>query len=274
MNTIALAGRAKRGRPRPVEVVPGVWRVGGGSWGGAVEAASAEEDANVYLLRLDGAQALVDCGTRAGRDDVQRNLRSLGRDPDALSDLLLTHSHWDHTEAAGAWQAALPTLRTHLNRTGAAFLARADHRLVGYQIREPTYAFDPFRVDHEVADGDTFELGCTRIKAHFLPGHTPDSTVYTLELDGQVIGISGDVMFGPRADQKAVLGQLCTLWLSNLDEYVESLHRLAEVPIDVLLPGHGSAVVGRRRVAEAKRATLKLASSLAADDRVRANVGI
>jgi hydroxyacylglutathione hydrolase len=257
-----------------VDIVPGVWRVGGGSWRGAVPALSPEQDANVYLLALDGAVALVDCGTRGGRDEVTRNLRSLGVEPDSLSDLLLTHSHWDHTDAAAAWQAVLPALHTHLNRVGASFLARADHRLVGYQLQQPAFAFEPFSVDHEVADGETFELGGAGVTARFVPGHTPDSTLYTLELEGRVIGISGDVMFAPRLGRETVLGQLCTLWLSNLDEYVESLRRVAEVPIDVLLPGHGDVVVGRRHVAAAHRVTLELAESLAADRRIRANVGI
>ena len=81
-------------------------------------------------------------------------------------------------------------------------------------------------------------------------------------------------MFAPRVGQNAVLGQLCTLWLSNLDDYVASLRLLADLQIDVLLPGHGHAVVGRRRVADVQRNTLELAESLAADERIRANVGV
>jgi glyoxylase-like metal-dependent hydrolase (beta-lactamase superfamily II) len=257
-----------------VEIVPGVWRVGGGSWGGAVGALSAEDDANVYLLRLDGGDVMADCGTRDGRADIARTLRSLGREPDAFTDLLLTHSHWDHIDAAAGWQRAVPTLRTHLNRIGARFLARNDHRLVGYQLRPPGFEFEPFRVDHEVEDGETFEVGRTGITARFVPGHTPDSTLYTLELEGQVIGISGDIMFAPPTGERVVLGQLCTLWLSNLDDYVTSLRRLADVPIDVLLPGHGDAIVGSTQVSHALLETLELAESLAADERVRANAGI
>jgi glyoxylase-like metal-dependent hydrolase (beta-lactamase superfamily II) len=257
-----------------VEIVPGVWRVGGGSWGGAVGALSAEDDANVYLLRLDGGDVMADCGTRDGRADIARTLRSLGREPDALTDLLLTHSHWDHMDAAAGWQRAVPTLRTHLNRIGAQFLARNDHRLVGYQLRPPGYEFEPLRVDHEVEDGATFEVGRTGITARFVPGHTPDSTLYTLEVGGQVIGISGDIMFAPPAGERVVLGQLCTLWLSNLDDYVDSLRRLADVPIDVLLPGHGDAIVGSTQVSNALLETLELAESLAADERIRANAGI
>jgi glyoxylase-like metal-dependent hydrolase (beta-lactamase superfamily II) len=260
--------------PSSVEIVQGVWRVGGGSWGGAVDALSAEDDANVYLLQLDRCDVMVDCGTRGGRDDITRTLRTLGREPDALTDLLLTHSHWDHVDAAAGWQRTVPSLRTHLNRIGAQFLARGDHRLVGYQLRPPGYEFEPLRVDHEVEDGETFEVGRTTVTSTFLPGHTPDSTLYTLELERQVIGISGDLMFAPRAGEHVVLGQLCTLWLSNLDDYVDSLRRLERGQIDVLLPGHGDAIVGRAQVSEALRGTLELAESLAADDRVRANAGI
>jgi glyoxylase-like metal-dependent hydrolase (beta-lactamase superfamily II) len=81
-------------------------------------------------------------------------------------------------------------------------------------------------------------------------------------------------MFAPPTGERVVLGQLCTLWLSNLDDYVNSLRRLADVPIDVLLPGHGDAIVGSTQVSHALLETLELAESLAADERVRANAGI
>jgi glyoxylase-like metal-dependent hydrolase (beta-lactamase superfamily II) len=259
---------------RAVEILPDVFRVGGGGWDGAVPALSAEADSNVYLLRLDGAVVLVDCATRAGRHEIGENLDAIGQAPGALTDLLLTHSHWDHSDASAAWQAELPLLRTHLNRVGADFLRRSDHRLVGYQVNEPPNDFTPFRVDHAVEDGERFRLGHVAVTARFVPGHTPDSTIYTLEHRGLTIGIGGDVMFAPRPGRGAVLGQLCTLWLSDLDHYAESLRRLVDVPLDVLLPGHGDAIVGRDRVSDAAQTTLELARSLALDPRVRANAGV
>jgi len=255
-------------------IIPGVWRVGGGSWNGYALPLSSEIDANVYLITTSGANVLVDCGTLQGVDTIETNLSELDHDPSQLTDLLLTHSHWDHTEAAAAWQARVPSLRTHLNAVGAAFLDRGDHRLVGYQFQQPPYDFEPFRVDHGVEDGETFELGAARVAAFHLPGHTPDSTLYTIELNDLSIAICGDVTFAPRPDRGPVLGQLCTLWLSNLDHYVESLYRLAALHIDLLLPGHGSAVRGPESVAEAVAATLALAESLAADTQARENFGV
>jgi glyoxylase-like metal-dependent hydrolase (beta-lactamase superfamily II) len=261
-------------KPEPIAVAPAVWRVGGGSWRGAVPRLSDEADGNVYLLELGAAVTLVDCGTRAGRAAIRGNLRQLGLHPDAVTDVLLSHSHWDHADGVAAWQAGARPPATHLNRLGATFLARGDHRLVGYQLLAPPHRFEPFRVDHWVEDGERFALAETVVEARFMPGHTPDSTVYTFELDGRVIAVCGDIAFGPTADHGVALGQLCTLWQSSLDDYVESLRRLVERRIDVLLPGHGDAVIGRERVRDALLATLELASSLAADTRVRANLGV
>ena len=86
--------------------------------------------------------------------------------------------------------------------------------------------------------------------------------------------MSGDVVFGPRAGGELVLGQLCSLWLSNLDQYVDSLRLLAGLAIDRILPGHGDAIHGRRQVQEAVLGTLAVAESLAQDRRVRANLGV
>jgi metallo-beta-lactamase class B len=253
-------------------LVTGLRRIGGDTWNGAVEALSAEGDANVYLLNRDGAAALIDCGTVAGRELIETNLRDRSAQVAKLRDLLLTHSHWDHTEAAREWQAAYG-LRTHLNAIGAEYLARGDHRLVGAALQGPDYRFTPFTVDHAVADGETFPLAGIAMTAHFLPGHTPDSTLYTCEIDGARVGICGDVAFGANERGGYSLGLLSNLWQSDLDRYVDSLRKLASIPIDLLAPGHGAVVAGRSAVREAIAATRATAERLALDPDVRRNTG-
>jgi metallo-beta-lactamase class B len=258
---------------RPEELLPGFWRVGGDTWNGTVRALSAEGDANVYLLRPNGAGVLIDCGTLVGRTRVEANLRAAGQQPARLVELLLTHSHFDHTQAAEGWQSCYG-LRTHLNATGAEFLARGDHRLVGYQMHGPAYPFQPFGVDHRVGDGETFALCGLAVTAHFMPGHTPDSTLYTFTHAGARVGVCGDIAFGAMRDGRPAVGLLSTLWLSDLDRYVESLRRLRAIPLDLLVPGHGHVVSGRERVCAAVEASLALAEALAGDPSVRANVGV
>lgn len=271
MNEVAVIPSASSD---PQLLAAGVWRVGGGSWNGRTLSLSAEEDANVYLLEDSRSLVLVDCGTRAGRPLVHANLSRLGVDPRRVADLLLTHSHWDHAEATATWQTELDGIRTHLSSVGGAFLSRGDHRLVGYQLNPPPHAFAVFHIDHAVRDNETFDLGSMRAKAHHLPGHTPDSTLYTIDLDDLTVGFCGDIVFQPRPGSGPILGQLCSLWLSNLDDYVASLRRMLEIRIDLLLPGHGEPVRGEALVRDAVGETLALAVDLAHDDRIRENVGI
>jgi metallo-beta-lactamase class B len=255
------------------QILPGLLRVGGGTWNGTVPALSHEDDANVYLLRGPAANVLVDCASLAGRAAIEANIRDANLDPGELEELLLTHSHWDHTQAAHAWQTAYE-LRTHLNATGADFIARGDHRLVGLPVHGPGYPFTPFAVYHAVADGEHFELAGLSVTARFLPGHTPDSTVFLFELEGVRVGICGDVAFGPKGGGIPALGLLCLLWMSNLDDYVESLRRLAAMPIDLLVPGHGAVISGRDDVRTAVERTLETATVLAADPAVRGNFSV
>jgi glyoxylase-like metal-dependent hydrolase (beta-lactamase superfamily II) len=272
MNAQQLSSAAKR--PPAAPIADGVWRIGGGSWNGHTEALSAENDGNVYLIRTRGAAVLVDCGTTAGVEAIQRNLAGRQQRAAPLSDLILSHSHWDHTQAAAHWQADAPFLRTHLNSVGAAYLDRGDHRLLGYQLQPPPHAFAPFRVDHTVSDHEEFELGDLRATALHLPGHTPDSTLYMIMLDGLVAAFCGDIAFQPRPAHGPALGQLCTLWLSNLDHYLDSLERMRTLSIDLLLPGHGDVVRGRQEVTATLNSTLELARTLAKDERFRENVGV
>jgi glyoxylase-like metal-dependent hydrolase (beta-lactamase superfamily II) len=258
----------------PLPLVAGLWRIGGGSWNNRTFPLSAESDANVYLLENSGSRVLIDCGTKNGLASVRANLAHLDADCRSVDDLLLTHSHWDHAEAAAKWQADSVGLRTHLNSVGDAFLRRGDHRLVGYQLNPPPPAFEVFRVDHTVGDDETFELGRFRASAHHMPGHTPDSTLFTVHLDGVTVGFCGDIVFQLRPNGRPVLGQLCSLWMSNLDQYVESLRRMLAIPIDLLLPGHGGPVHGAVAIRQAVAATLELAVELAEDERIRDNVGV
>jgi glyoxylase-like metal-dependent hydrolase (beta-lactamase superfamily II) len=199
--------------PRPEQISTCLWRVGGESWNGTVNAVSAEGDANVYLLRGVRAHALI-------------------------------HSHWDHTQAAHGWQSTYG-LRTHLNAVGSEFLGRGDHRLVGSVLHGPEYPFRPFTVDHPVEDCETFRVAGVSMTARFLPGHTPDSTLYTFVLDGTLVGVCGDIAFGRNELGTYSLGLLSNLWQSDLDLYVSSLRTLAQTPIELLLPGHGAPVAER-----------------------------
>jgi hypothetical protein len=61
------------------EILPGLWRVGGGTWNGTVAALSAEDDANTYLLRGPAGIVLIDCAHVAGKRAIEANVRTSSR---------------------------------------------------------------------------------------------------------------------------------------------------------------------------------------------------
>ena len=246
------------------QLLPNLWRVGGRSWDGRT-AELTPDGANVYLVALSKAGVLIDCGMRSEREIIEANIRQAGVDPSDLTDLVLTHSHWDHSEAGAEWQR-VHGIRVHLNSVGAEYLARGNLRLTGSRLNEPGYEFLRFRVDHLVGDEESFEVAGMIVTAHLVPGHTPDSTLLTLGLDGKRVGFCGDVTFGPNdRGRLGNVGWLCMLWESDLHAYRKSLKRMSKMEFDLLLPGHGSALVGPKGPAEAIAASLATTEHFLAD---------
>ena len=114
------------------EIASDVWRVGGANWGlEDLDIISSDGDANVYLLKQTDTAILVDTGTIPGKRPIEANIRECGVAPQDLSALILTHSHYDHAQAAHLWQSTY-AIPTYLNSVGAEFLQRNDFRLVGH----------------------------------------------------------------------------------------------------------------------------------------------
>ena len=198
---------------------------------------------------------------------VESNLREAGVKPGDVTDLILTHSHIDHSAAASTCQKNF-SVRVHLNAIGADWLARGDHRLIGNP--GPGGDVEPFSVDHAIEDGQAFEVAGAEVLPMFTPGHTPDSTLLMMKLAGKRIGFCGDVCFGP--DQQGKLGGvgwLCVMWESNLLHYRGSLQRMIETKLDMMLPGHGFILDGADAVHDALVASLNTVEQLLADPLIR-----
>jgi len=250
------------------QLLPNVWRVGGRSWDGRT-AELSPGGSNVYLVAGGRGGLLIDCGVLSEREIVEANIREAGLDPGDLTDLILTHSHWDHSEAAAEWQKAYG-VRVHFNSVGADYLARGDLRLTGSRLNEPPYQFPRFRVDHSVGDGESFDAGAGTVTAYHVPGHTPDSTLLTMELGETRVGFCGDATFGPNdRGQLGNVGWLCMVWGSDLRAYRDTLKRMARMEFDLLLPGHGSALVGTEASANAIAASLATIEHFLSDPLIR-----
>ncbi len=77
-----------------------------------------------------------------------------------LTDILLTHSHYDHINGLSLIRDAYPEAKIHLSAVEAAFWGNSPKTAILHQ------------------DNDVIALGETAIKVLFTPGHTPGSVCY------------------------------------------------------------------------------------------------
>ena len=164
---------------------------------------------NTWLL-TDGSSALV---VDPGPDDAGHlDAVEEALDGARVSQVLLTHGHPDHSEAAVA-------------------LAR--------RLGAPVLALDPaHRLGSEgVVDGDVLAAGDLTVEVVATPGHTGDSLSFRLVEDAALL--TGDTVLGRGSTVVAHPD-------GRLGDYLASLHRLRSLAestsAEVVLPGHGPAL--------------------------------
>ena len=183
---------------------------------------------------------MVDAGLPWNAKKVLGYIRSIGRNPDDLRLILMTHSHPDH--ASGALAIS--------RRTGAKVVAHPDDTKVHADsevslsylgvftsLKVPVPFFQRTPVAQVLHDGHRLPtLGGVRV-IH-TPGHTPGSVCYLLE--NRSLLFSGDSLF---SDGKR-LSRSVSFPGSNSEDYRNSLTRLANLEFDVLCGGHGQPLMG------------------------------
>ncbi|MBB4884810.1 MBL fold metallo-hydrolase [Streptomyces netropsis] len=196
-----------------------------------------------YAVRLPEGWALVDCGSAGSEGEILDALAGLGCAPGELRDIVLTHSHKDHTGAAAAVATA----------TGARVLAGAadapvirgdapepppvllDFEVPLYESIAPTVPpAPPSPVHRELVDGDTLDWGQEARIVH-VPGHTAGSIAVHLPAAGVLF--TGDTI---ASHEDAVI-----LGVFNVDreQAVASFRRQAALDIETACFGHGDPIV-------------------------------
>ena len=188
----------------------------------------------IALLRGHGRVALVDVGSFGLRGVLIDRLAALGLSPRDVTDVLLTHSHFDHSVnwtlfrdarivIGGSeleWSLTQPWGETAVPELYV-------EKLAGW----PTVA--------RVRDGDDV---LPRVRAHLAPGHTPGCLVFALLGEDQDVIFSGDAaknraelmsrtadMTYDEAMSRASIERIWALWQRR--------------PGSILVPGHDLPMV-------------------------------
>jgi len=209
-----------------MEILPGIHRLPGIRW------------TRAYLVEAE-TLALVDSGLPWNTGTVLRYIESIGRRPDEVSHILMTHAHPDHAGAA----------RRLARRTGAKIVAhRADaRRRVGGELTLnymrvfgalplPVPFLGRVPVAQLVEDGDLLPIA-GGIRIIYTPGHTAGSVCY-LEQSTRTL-FSGDTIF---SDGKH-LSRSVPFPGYDGPSYRSSLARLATIEFEAVCGGHGAPLL-------------------------------
>jgi glyoxylase-like metal-dependent hydrolase (beta-lactamase superfamily II) len=220
---------------------------------------------NCYLLE-DQPLTLVDSGPNSGKalDELERQLGPLGHGIEEIELMIITHQHIDHlglvdivAKRSGAEVAAIDVLVPFVENYGgdaerddaeAAALMRR-HGIseeVVTALRQVSGSFRAWgakaTVTRPLHDGETLELRDRSLEVQHRPGHSPSDTVFwdeqrriLIAADHLIKHISSNPLISRPLDGSAERTQA-------LVTYLQSLKRTRELPVEIVLSGHGEPI--------------------------------
>jgi len=183
-------------------------------------------DLAVYLITTPQGNILINSDFKEDVSTVRAAIEKLGFKYSDTKIVLISHAHGDHDEGTGVIK----------KDTGARLMVMdAD-----VPQEESTAPGRPgAKVDRVLHDGDTVELGGSKLTARLTPGHTKGCTTWTMQVQEGGRALNVVIIGSPNVNNGYIL-------VGNKDypriaeDYVKTFAVLKALPCDLFLGAHGA----------------------------------
>jgi metallo-beta-lactamase class B len=183
-------------------------------------------DLAVYLITTPQGNILINSDFKEDVSTVRAAIEKLGFKYSDTKIVLISHAHGDHDEGTGVIK----------KDTGARLMVMdAD-----VPQEESTAPGRPgAKVDRVLHDGDTVELGGSKLTARLTPGHTKGCTTWTMQVQEGGRALNVVIIGSPNVNNGYTL-------VGNKDypqiaeDYVKTFAVLKALPCDLFLGAHGA----------------------------------
>jgi len=183
-------------------------------------------DLAVYLINTPQGNILINSNFEEDIPAIRASIAGLGFKYADTKILLISHAHGDHDAATGIIK----------KDTGAKLMVMdAD-----VPDEESTARGRPgAKVDRVLHDGDTVELGGSKLTARLTPGHTKGCTTWTMQVPDGGRTLNAVIIGSPNVNNGYIL-------VGNKDypgiaeDYVKTFAVLKGLPCDLFLGAHGA----------------------------------
>jgi metallo-beta-lactamase class B len=183
-------------------------------------------DLAVYLVNTPQGNILINTDFEQDLPLIRKSIEQLGFKYQDTKILLISHAHGDHDAATGIVR----------KETGAKLMVMDGD----VAEEESTGRGRPgAKVDRVLHDGDTVELGGSKLTARLTPGHTKGCTTWTMRLQEGGRNLDAVIIGSPNVNPGYILAGNKN-YPQIAQDYVKTFTVLKGLPCDLFLGAHGA----------------------------------
>jgi hydroxyacylglutathione hydrolase len=188
-------------------------------------------DCNTYIMK-DKLTVLIDVGLDKNLPSLIRDFKNDGIDPDEIDIIGNTHLHLDHSWANQEFKEKY---------SAKIKIAPVQKKFYDVGVRETAKFFniEPVEFQEDGLLDSEINIGDIEIQLIETPGHSPDSICFYIASTRALI--CGDLIFQNNIGRPDLPG-------GNIEHLEQSIEKIAQMDIDMLLPGHMNIITSSQKV--------------------------